>query len=321
MRAASDKPAAMRAAPDKPTAMNRLRKNERGLALLTVLWMLVMLSAVTIGLGVTARTETRLARNQVDAARAHQLAEAGVQRMILALLDSRESVSLRPDASRPIELRLAGGVAQVTVQDECGKIDLNTGWGELIRGAVQAVGASGREADAITDAILDWRDPDDQRRTHGAERRDYEREGKVGPRNGPFATVEELRQVMGVTPELYRRLEPLLTVACLQAGIDPRTASLAALRSIPGIRDREVEEVGTLRRRSLDRGDPLPSASLSGIQRYTAQSPGFAYTIQSVARLESGAESRLEALVWLLPDGERPYALLSLREGRGAPPP
>jgi general secretion pathway protein K len=271
------------------------RRGERGLALITVLWMLVMLSAVVIGLGVSARTETRLARNHLDAARARHLAEAGVQRAILALLDPREAAQLRPDGSRGIELRLGGGSVLATVQDDCGKIDLNTGWGELIRGAVQVAGVGGRDADAVTDAILDWRDPDDQRRTRGAERRDYERAGKVGPRNGPFATVEELRAVMGVTPELYRRMEPIVTVNCLQSGIDPRVAPLAALRAIPGIRDREVEEVGALRRRSLERGDPLPNASLSGIQRYSAQSPGFAYTIQATARLDSGWEYRLEA--------------------------
>ncbi|MCC7046316.1 MAG: general secretion pathway protein GspK [Alphaproteobacteria bacterium] len=293
-------------------------QSQRGMALITVLWMLVMLSAVVIGLGVSARTETRLARNHLDAARARHLAEAGMQRAILALLDAREAPLLRPDGSRGIELRLAGGVVLATVQDECGKIDLNTGWGELIRGAVQVAGMGGRDADAVTDAILDWRDPDDQRRPRGAERREYERAGKVGPRNGPFATVEELREVMGVTPELYRRMEPMVTVHCLQAGLDPRVAPLPALRAIPGIRDREVEEVGAQRRRSLDRGDPLPNPALSGIGRYSAQSPGFAYTIQAAARLENGAESRIEAQVWLQPDGERPYALLGLRETLGA---
>ena len=300
--------------------MKRAMKNirdQRGLALLTVLWMLVMLSAVTIGLGVSARTETRLARNQVDAAQARHLAVAGEQRAVLALLDAREAPLLRPDGSRGVEFRLGAGTVQTAIQDECGKVDLNTAWGELIRGAVQVSGIGGREADAITDAILDWRDPDDQRRQFGAERREYERDGRVGPRNGPFATVEELRQVLGVTPELYRRLEPIVTIACLQSGIDTRVAPLAALRAVPGIRDREVEEVAALRRRSLERGDPLPAAALSGIQRYASQSPGFAYSIQSVARLDSGAESRLEALVWLLPDGERPYALLGLRDGRG----
>lgn len=295
-----------------------VRRGERGLALVAVLWMLAMLSAVVVGLGVSARSETRLARSHLDSARARHLAEAGIERAILALLDSREAPQLRPDGSRGVELRLAGGTVLASVQDECGKIDLNTGWGELIRGAVQVAGLSGREADAVTDAILDWRDPDDQRRPRGAERRDYERAGKVGPRNGPFAAVEELRAVMGVTPELYRRLEPIVTVNCLQAGIDPRVAPLAALRAIPGIRDREVEEVAALRRRSLDRGDPLPGATLTGIQRYTAPSPGFAYTILATARLDGGAEYRLEAQVWLQPEGERPYALLGLREAYGA---
>lgn len=294
-------------------------KRERGMALLTVLWMLVILSALVIGLGATARTETYLARNQVDAARARHLAEAGVQRAILALLDEVEAVRLRPDGSSGIEFQLAGGAVRATVQDECGKIDLNTGWGELIRGAVQvASGTTGRDADAVVDAILDWRDPDDQRSQRGAERREYEAAGRVGPRNAAFQTVEELQQVLGITPELYRRIEPLVTVHCLQSGIDPRVAPLAALRALPGIRDREVEQVAALRKRTLDRGDPLPEPALTGIQRYVSKSPGYAYTVRAVATLTGGAVYRLDALVWITPDGERPYAVVNLREGRGA---
>jgi len=293
------------------------RRRQRGLALLTVLWMLVIISALVIGIGVTARTETHLARNQVDAARARHLAEAGIQRAILALLDEGESARLRPDGSSGIEFALAGGVVRATVQDECGRVDLNTGWGELLRSAVQVAAAGGgRNTDAVAEAILDWRDPDNQRNQRGAERREYEAAGRVGPRNAAFQTVEELQQVLGMTPDLYRRLEPLVTVHCLQSGIDPRVASLSALRALPGIRDREVEQVAALRKRTLDRGDALPDPALSGIARYVSRSPGYAYTIRAVATLTGGAVYRLDAQVWLTPDGERPYALLGLREGR-----
>jgi general secretion pathway protein K len=300
----------------------RGRTNERGLALLTVLWMLAMLAGLVIALGASARTETHLARNLVDGARARHLAEAGIERAALALLDARDAARLRPDGSRGIEFKLGGGLVRVAVADECGKIDLNTGWGELVRGAAQVAGLGGREADALTDAILDWRDPDDQRRAQGAERRDYQRAGKVGPRNAPFAAVEELQQVIGMTPEVYRRIEPIVTVQCLQAGIDPRVAPPGALRALPGIRDREVEEVLAQRRRSLERNDPLPDPALTGIQRYAQPTTGLAYTVSSEARLEDGgAVARLEALIWLTPEGERPYALLGLRESRAAPPP
>ncbi len=300
------------------TARRDLR-NQRGLALLTVLWMLAMLSALVIGLGAAARTETHLTRNLVEASRARHLAEAGVERAVLALLDEREAINLRPDGSRGVEFRLGGGAVRAAVIDECGKIDINTGWGELLRGAVQVAGPGGRDSDALTDAILDWRDPDDQRRPRGAERREYERANLPGPRNAPFVAVEELQQVIGMTPEIYRKLEPIITVSCLQAGIDPRVAPAGALRALPGVRDREVEEVLTARRRSLDRNDPLPDPTLTGIQRYAAQSTGLAYSVLSEARMDSGAIVRVEALIWLTPEGERPFALMSLREARSAP--
>ncbi|MGQ0674479.1 MAG: hypothetical protein ACT4N4_00055, partial [Rhodospirillales bacterium] len=95
-------------------------KNQRGLALLTVLWMLAMLAALAIGLGAAARTETHLARNLVDAVRARHLAEAGIERAVLALLDEREAQRLRPDGSRGVEFHLGGGAVRASVVDECG---------------------------------------------------------------------------------------------------------------------------------------------------------------------------------------------------------
>jgi hypothetical protein len=46
--------------------------------------------------------------------------------------------------------------------------------------------------------IVDWRDVDDAAGLHGAERAEYRQAGRSsGPRNGPFETVAELRQVLG----------------------------------------------------------------------------------------------------------------------------
>lgn len=303
------------------------RRAQRGIALVLVLWLTVLLTAIAGGFAYSMRTEALAAGNAIAVAKVRAAADGAIDRTAFELTRPRVPGAWAPNGAehawRDGEIEIA-----VRATDETAKIDLNAASEILLRGLLTNVGGADPDTAAgIVDAILDWRDPDDQRRQFGAERREYERESRVGPRNGPFATVEELRQVLGVTPELYRRLEPIVTVACLQSGIDTRVAPLAALRAVPGIRDREVEEVAALRRRSLDRGDPLPTAALSGIQRYASQSPGFAYSILSVARLESGAESRLEAQVWLLLDGERPYALLGLRDGRGvmatiqAPPP
>jgi hypothetical protein len=61
-----------------------------------------------------------------------------------------------------------------------------------------------READAVSDCILDWRDTDSLTRMHGAEEKDYQAKGlSYRPANGPFNVMSELLLVMGVTPDMF----------------------------------------------------------------------------------------------------------------------
>jgi general secretion pathway protein K len=56
------------------------------LALVTVLWVLVLLALIAASFTQTTRTEVNLTRNLIEAARAEALADAGVNRAILGLL-------------------------------------------------------------------------------------------------------------------------------------------------------------------------------------------------------------------------------------------
>ena len=61
-----------------------------------------------------------------------------------------------------------------------------------------------READAVSDCILDWRDTDSLTRMQGAEEKDYQAKGLTyRPANGPFNVMSERLLVRGVTPELF----------------------------------------------------------------------------------------------------------------------
>ncbi len=63
-----------------------LPRRQRGLALVTVLWVLVLLALIAASFTHTTRTEINLTRNLIEAARAEALADAGVNRAILGLL-------------------------------------------------------------------------------------------------------------------------------------------------------------------------------------------------------------------------------------------
>ena len=72
-------------------------------------------------------------------------------------------------------------------------------------------------ADGLTQAILDWRDDDDLPRVNGGEREEYIEAGAaVLPGNRQFSTIDELRHVLGMTPEIFAQMEPYLTMVELR---------------------------------------------------------------------------------------------------------
>ncbi len=54
-------------------------KDQRGLALVVVLWVLVLLSLIAASFTLTTRTEVNVTRNLIDNAKAEALADAGVR--------------------------------------------------------------------------------------------------------------------------------------------------------------------------------------------------------------------------------------------------
>jgi len=61
---------------------------------------------------------------------------------------------------------------------------------------------------ALADAILDWLDEDDSPREFGAEQSHYrDLSPTYQPRNGPFAALDELLMIRGITPELLYGLD------------------------------------------------------------------------------------------------------------------
>jgi type II secretory pathway component PulK len=83
-------------------------------------------------------------------------------------------------------------------------VHLNRAGPDVLVRLLRQTGVDLRAAEAIADAILDWRDPDDLHRLQGAES-DYYR-GLSSPyraRNADFEALEELLLVKGMTREIF----------------------------------------------------------------------------------------------------------------------
>ena len=68
---------------------------------------------------------------------------------------------------------------------------------------------------------IDWRDADDLKRPNGAEEPEYRAAGlDYKPANAPFQAIEELQLVLGMRPDIYRRLAPSITVFSRSPGVN-----------------------------------------------------------------------------------------------------
>lgn len=267
--------------------------------LLSVLWGLALLAAIATSFISAGGTSYRLARNAVDTMEVDVAAEAAVNRVVLGLLDPNPERRWRTDAV-PRLFDFEGTRMQVRVQDELGRIDLNNADGTLLIGLFQSTGLDAQAANALADKILDWRDNSGLKRLNGAKDPEYRAVGlPYRPRNGPFQSVDELKLVMGMTAELFRRVEPALTVYSGRPSFDPQVASPEALRALPTMNAQNVAALVASRN-----AQPL-SAALPPI--------GRAFAIRIDIERPTGVQHR-EAVVRLTDHPQQIFWLLSWKD-------
>ncbi len=230
---------------------------DRGIALVLVLWVIALLTVMALGLTAAQRTESTLTANALDGARFRAAADAGIAYAVLHLLAPPPlDLGAAPGGVTGQTQAGAGGQAQewlpdgsprpwtfaevplaISVSNEASRIDLNAADANVLTALLVVLGVADDDAAALADRILDWRDPDDLVGLNGAEDPAYAAAGlPYGAKDGPFTSVEELRQILGVTPDLYARLAPELTVDSGTDQIDQQFASaavLAAAQNVP----------------------------------------------------------------------------------------
>jgi general secretion pathway protein K len=276
---------------------------ERGAALVVVLWGVALIAAAIVGIGLITRSESLIARNALENARARHAAEAGVQLALHRLLSYPRGTHLFDGTpERWQDGAIAVGLA---IQDEEGKIDLNVAPFALILGVLRSAGASPPDALAIACAIVARRGYDDPRCL----------EGDVPPAVAPglLVAIEEARRFAGVGDGLYRRLAPLVTVFSGSAAIDPRLAPRDVLRAVPILSEGFVD--GYVGRRGLER-DGAGAEGLGELRdrRFFAVSTGRTFAISAHATTASGARHSAEMVVRLTYRADQPYAVLAWRE-------
>lgn len=219
-----------------------------GFILLAALWLLVALGAVGLHATMVYQPRQLAAANTLEQTRARAAALAGAEYALSRLRAARlgreeelraEAASQQAFGDRSLtrggllrqsnpndpwqnpqglvveELVLEDLRVRLQLRASGSSLNINSAnEDELRRFFSIGLGVDYAHADRLTQAILDWRDEDDIPRLGGAEAEQYIRAGAaVLPSNRPFATVGELRHVMGMTTEILDAARPYLTVS------------------------------------------------------------------------------------------------------------
>lgn len=291
------------------------RRRQRGLALLSVLWVSALLATLAAGFATDTRTESRLARNLEENVKAEALADAGVHHAALRLFRLPGDRPWRQIRTR-YRFVLGGGRVTVSLEDENAKLDLNFAPIELIEGLLVALDAEPEAAAILAARIQDFRDPDQEALPLGAEDDAYLAEGlEQGAKDAPFVTLNELLLVLGMSEEIYLGLLPHVTLWSGSEGVDPLRAAPEVLRAIPGMDEATIEKI-------LNLGpddDPytvLDQERLFEVETYFQFSSESVFKVVSTARSEHGGVFVRDAVIELSGSEDRPFMVLDWRRGR-----
>ena len=307
------------AVPAAPPVMRAGRRRQRGVALVIVIWVSMLLLVIASTFIFERRTEAMVVRNSVSLARAESAADAGVQRAVFEMYRNDNPPERWQRDGTPHDWSFDGVPVRVELRDESAKIDINTAADPLLRGLLVTSGYTDEEATRVLDAILDWRDPDSLKRPNGAEEADYRAAGLTyKPANAPFQAIEELQLVLGMRPDIYRRMAPSITVFSRQPGVNPQLATREVLLAIPGITPEIADQYIAQREEARAAGQGLPS--LPQAAAFTTGNTMVA-SVRSEARLDDGAVFAREAVALLRPVPHKPVTFVAWRETTAGNPP
>ena len=289
--------------------------DQRGVALIVVLWIFIFLFVVAFDFSTSVREEATAAQRFSDETQGYYLALAGFQRGLYDFLQQQPGGTPQlPDPNKRDlfdggwrEENFGAGIFRVRLVDEGGKININRVNEEALRRILTNLGLDDQRRDILVDSIMDWRDPDDLHRINGAENEYYSTQSPAySAKNGPLDSVEDLLWIRGMTAELFFGYAPasqsaeqnaprialkdIFTVDSPIDRVNLRTASAEVIHAVMGIPLEKCRSFIEERKRSSEKtlADLLP---LLGIGSGDPALQLFIFTNPTVVAVE--AEGKL----------------------------
>lgn len=295
----------------RPAPRRAAASRSRGFALFIVLWFLVLLAAIGTYLLAGARSESALARNVVAAAHAEALADAGIAQLVFNLTDPLPDQRWAVDGT-PHVVALPEGQLTIRASDETEKINPNIASAKLMSAFFETIGVDRPRALLLGAAVADWVQRPPKGTPPDADLEPYLTAGlDYGPPHRPMESLDELRFVLGMTPEIYVAAAPYLSIyAEADAPQDPRNAPEIVQRAIA---------LAAASQSGLP--TPLPTSAIAASTSTAAPPPPAPSQTPDVIDVEVTARGRdggvfiRRAVLRLDPDEPRGYSVLYWRRG------
>ena len=219
--------------------MKKHKNNQKGIALLAVLWVLVILITLATEFAFSMKMEVNTTRNYKEDTESYYLSKAGLNLALAELFKTArfhsiheeyvwitgkiEPVATEPDVSPATEssgeteetvqdfdivnrtdIELENGTITYTIRDENGKISINAADKNTLNKLLEYSEIEDKiERSTISDSILDWIDSDKNHRLNGAEDDYYRKQSPpYSAKNGKIETIDELLKIRGMTKEI-----------------------------------------------------------------------------------------------------------------------
>ena len=279
--------------------------NQKGIALVVVLWMMVVVILMTITYSQTIHTAISLATNQKNHLKALSLAEEGVWRGVMILLDRPASDSLRnryhldgrvyslSDDGRRSSLR-------VSFQSANGLIDINRAPKKVLLKLFDQYVNNEQQALNITNQLISFR----------SSRANSTSESFVN--QGGVSDLSQLRNLDGMTTKLFDAVSPYLTIYSAQPRVAIKSAPELILQSLPGL-DTDKAKALMFRR---DQNDEAGMFSIIPIEtrQYIGSGTNDVIYIRSLGEV-GGAKAGVVSVIKMKPLHEAlPVSVLSWQQ-------
>jgi general secretion pathway protein K len=283
--------------------------SERGFVIIAVLWILAALSALATIFSVYLSNSAQALAVTDTSLKTEALVSASLELTTYQLL-------LAGDKARPargsFQIRLDNADVLVNFTSEAARLDLNFASKEMLANLFEVVGGDPTVAGEAAERIVGWRSPP-KANSANAEEALYAAAGLTyGPRQSPFAHVNELSLVLGLPPALVDRVLPFVTIFGGSPNVDVLIAPPEVIAALPGMTPLALNDF--LKRRSeLPREQSAIAAALGPARANATIPQSKSFRVLTTLRFDNGRRATSEAVIALGGDKE-PFHVLSWQD-------